>query len=92
LAKILIKLLDNSALRRKIIAYVKDEGYNKNIMTTVLKSIVSCDMLGLEESFQSIYFVHAFSKACQYVTIEGKVCKDLQYVSIKATKKICRNA
>jgi hypothetical protein len=61
-------------------------------MTTILKSIVSCDMLGLEEIFQGIYFGHAFSKACKYVTIEGKVCKDLQYVSIKVAKKICRNA
>jgi hypothetical protein len=61
-------------------------------MTTSLKSIVSYDMLGLEESFQDICFGHAFSKACQYVTIEEKVCKHLQYVSIKATKEICKNA
>jgi hypothetical protein len=45
------ELLDGFALRRKIIAYGKDEGFNLNIMTTILKSIVSCDMLGLEESF-----------------------------------------
>jgi hypothetical protein len=31
--------------------YGKDEGSNINIMTTTLKSIVRCDMLGLEESF-----------------------------------------
>jgi hypothetical protein len=46
-------------------------------MTTNLKSIVNCDMLGLEESFQSICFGHAFSKASQYDRIEEKVCKDL---------------
>jgi len=50
-AKKLIKLLDNYALRRKIIVYVKDEGSNLNNMTIALKSIVSCDMLGLKESF-----------------------------------------
>ncbi len=83
LAKKLTKLLDSYALRRKIIAYVKDEGSNLNTMTTTLKSIVSCDLLGLEESFQGTCFGHAFSKACQYATIEEKVCKDLQYVSIK---------
>jgi hypothetical protein len=71
------KLLDNYALRRKIIVYVKDEGSNLNSMTTTLKSIISCDMLGLEESFQSNCFGHAFSKACQYVTTEDKVYKDL---------------
>jgi len=88
LAKSLTKLLDNYALRRKNIAYVKDKGSNLNTMTTILKSIVGCDMLDLEESFQGIYFGHAFSKACQYVTIEKKICKYLQYVSIKATKEI----
>jgi len=29
----------------------KDEGSNLNIITTTLKSIVSCDVLGLKESF-----------------------------------------
>jgi hypothetical protein len=54
-------------------------------MTIALKSIVSCDMLGLEENFQGNCFGHGFSKACQYVTIEEKVCKCLQYVSIKVS-------
>jgi hypothetical protein len=45
----LTELLDNYALREKNIAYAKDEGSNLNIMITTLKSIVSCDMLGLEE-------------------------------------------
>jgi len=80
-------MLDSYALRRKIIAYVKDEGYNLNIMTTTLKSIVSCDLLGLEESFQGTCFGDAFSKACQYVTTKEKVCKDLQYVLIKLDQR-----
>jgi hypothetical protein len=53
-------------------------------MTITLKSIVSCDMLGLEENFQDTYLGHAFSKACQYALIKEKNCKDLQYVSIKS--------
>jgi hypothetical protein len=53
-------------------------------MTTTLKSIISCDMLDLEETFQDIYFGHEFSKACQYAIIKEKVCKDLQCVSIKS--------
>jgi hypothetical protein len=44
-------------------------------------------MLGLEESFQGICFGHAFSKTCQYATTNEKVCKDLQYVSIKYVQK-----
>jgi hypothetical protein len=63
LVKKLIKLLDSYALRRKNSIYVKDEGFYFNIMTIALKSIVSCDMLGLEESFQGTCFGHAFSKA-----------------------------
>ncbi len=83
LAKNLTKLLASYALERKIIIYVKDEGSNLYTMTTTLKSMVSCDMLGLEESFQGICFEHAFYKACQYVTTKEKFCEDLQYVSIK---------
>jgi hypothetical protein len=67
LAKNLTKLLDNFALRKKKIVYIKDEGFNLNIMT-VSQSIISCDMVGLEESFQGICFDHAFFKAIQYVT------------------------
>jgi len=33
---------------------VKDEGFNLNIMTFALKTIVSCDNLGLEKNYQSI--------------------------------------
>ncbi len=84
MAKKLTKLLDNYALKKNFIAYVKDEGSNLNTMTTTLKSIVSCDMLGLEENFQDTYFGHVFSKACQYAIIRGKNCKDLQHVSIKS--------
>jgi hypothetical protein len=76
LAKNLIELLDSYASWKKTIVYVK-EGSNLNIMTTTLKSIVSCDMLGLEESFQGICFGHAFFKACQYATTKEKVCKKL---------------
>jgi hypothetical protein len=66
---------------------VKDEGSNLNIMTIVLKAIVCYDILGLEESYQGTCFGHAFSKACQYVTTNEKVCKNLTYVFIKITQR-----
>jgi hypothetical protein len=56
---------------------------NLNAMTYALKSIVSCESLGLEESFQGTCFGHAFEKACQYGTTKEKVCKNLKYVSVK---------
>jgi hypothetical protein len=32
---------------KKIIVYVKDEGSNLNTMIVALKSVISCDVLGL---------------------------------------------
>jgi len=62
---------------------VKDEGSNLNTLTNALTSVLKCETLGLEESFQGTCFGHVFSKACQYATIDDKVCKNLKYVSIK---------
>jgi len=46
---------------KKNIAYVKNERSNNlNTMTIVLKSIIKCEVLGLDEIFQSIYFGRAF--------------------------------
>jgi hypothetical protein len=51
-------------LGERIIIYVKDEGSNKNTMTIDFKSVVNCNILRLQESFQGSYFGYAFSKAC----------------------------
>jgi hypothetical protein len=83
LAKNLIELLENYNLSKNIIVYVKDEKFNLNIMTFAWKIVVSCDILGLEESYQGICFGHAFSRACQYVIANDKAYKDLTYVFIK---------
>jgi hypothetical protein len=37
-----------------MIVGVKDEGFNLNIMTYTLITIVNCDNLGLEKSYQGI--------------------------------------
>jgi len=83
LVKSLTKLLHKYGLRKKIIAYVKDNGSNLTIMIIALKAVVNYEPLGLEESFQGICFGHVFSKTCQYGIAKEKVCKDLNYVSIK---------
>jgi dihydropteroate synthase len=51
LAKSLIELLDKYGLRKKIIAYVKDERFNLNAMTSALKYAINYEYLRLEESF-----------------------------------------
>ncbi len=64
---------------------MKDEGSNLNTLTNALKSIVKCEILGLEESFQGTCFDHAFSKACDMPQSMTKFVKNLKYVSIKST-------
>ncbi len=46
-----IELLDQYDLRKKIIAYVKDEGVNLNAKTIILKFVVDCEVLSTEDSF-----------------------------------------
>ncbi len=55
-------------------------------MTISLKLIVSCDILGLEDSFEGTYFGLAFSTACQYALTNEKVCKGFKYVFVKTTQ------
>jgi hypothetical protein len=62
LTRSLTKLLNQYCLRKKIIAHVKDEGFNLNAMINALKSIIfCCETLGFQESFQGYCFGHAFS-------------------------------
>jgi hypothetical protein len=65
LANNLIGLFDQYELRRKIIVYVKNGRSNLNIITIVLKSIMKCEGLNLDENFQRTCFGHVFLKACQ---------------------------
>jgi len=59
---------------------------NLNAMIVIAsKSIVKCQVLGLNENFQGICFGHVVSKACQYPTINEKVCKKFTFISIKST-------
>jgi hypothetical protein len=85
MARNFIKLLDQYDIRKKIIAYVKDEGVDLNAMTIALKSMVNCEVLGMEENFQSICFGHAYSKACQYGIATKKNCKNLKHIFIQST-------
>jgi hypothetical protein len=55
-------------------------------MIIALKSIIECEVLGLNESFQGASFGHAFSKACQYVTTDENVFRNFKFVSIKSAQ------
>jgi hypothetical protein len=43
-------------LKKKQLAYVEDEGSNINNMNDVLKLVVNCEALGLEESYKGTCF------------------------------------
>jgi hypothetical protein len=48
----LSNLLDSFGLRKKIIAFVKDEGANLNVMTLTLRFVVSYDISRVGREFQ----------------------------------------
>jgi hypothetical protein len=72
LARSLTKLLDKYNLRKKIIAYVKDEGSNLNAMSIALKVVVNCESFGLKENFQGTCSGHVFSKNMSIWYCRGK--------------------
>lgn len=43
--------MDQSGLRKQIIAYVEDKRSNLNAMTNAFKYVVCCETFSLEESF-----------------------------------------
>ncbi len=51
---------------------MNEDTHNLNIMTIALKSTINYKVLVLGESFYETYFGHAFSKACQYATMDEK--------------------
>jgi hypothetical protein len=79
-------LLNQYGLKRKVIAYVNNEGSNLNIMTIDLKFVMRCEILSLDESYQSTYFSHVFCNACQYVIIDKKDYKNFRFVFVKSTQ------
>jgi hypothetical protein len=52
-------------------------------MIAILRSIVTCETLGVMESFQGTYFGHAFFNAYQYAIVGKKVSRGLKYVFVK---------
>jgi len=60
LARNLQEFLKQYELTKKIVVYVKDENVNMNTMTTIFKSIISCETLGVMESFQQTCFRNDF--------------------------------
>ncbi len=59
MANNLVELFDQYDWK-KTIACVKDEESNLNLMMIILKSIVTCEVLGLDESFNVLVLAMFF--------------------------------
>jgi hypothetical protein len=59
-------------------------------MTIVLKFIVSCGVLSLDEKFQSTCFDYVFPKVCQYAITNKKVYKNFKF-KWNLHNQICKN-
>jgi hypothetical protein len=92
LTKNVTKLLDIYKQMKKIIAYVKDEGFNLNTIATTLKSIVNCDLLNLKENFQRTCFGHVFLKGVKMQQHRKKFTKAYDMYLSKLPKEICKSA
>ncbi len=80
LAKKLEGFYNNITWQFFFFAYAKYEKVNLDAMIITLKWVVDCEVLGVNESFQSTHFGHALEKAS---TSNERVCKGFRYVSIK---------
>ncbi len=78
-------MFDQYGLKNKIISYIENEGSNLNTMIIILKYVVKCEVLGLDESFEGSCFCHIFSKTFQNVIIDEKHLRNFKFVSIKST-------
>jgi hypothetical protein len=61
-------------------------------MIIAIKSILSCDMLGLEESFKALVLGIHFPRLVNMLQIEEKFAKIYDMCASNLFKEICRNA
>jgi hypothetical protein len=61
----------------------------RGVSITALKSIMRCEVIGVDESFQGIYFGHVFLKACRYVIIVKNVYFFLSSLFIQSNLQKC---
>ncbi len=66
-------LLSKFGLMHHVIAFVKDEGNNLSTMAIALNFMIICQPLKFKHDYESTYFGHVMSKACQYATNDDKV-------------------
>ena len=66
-----------------MLAYVKDEGVDLNMLATSLKFVVKCKPLEIDEPYHGTCFGHVMFKACQNGTNDIVLCARMTCVSLK---------
>ncbi len=69
--------MNSYGLSKKIIVYIKDEGVDLNSMTPTFKSVVNCEVLGLEESLMALVLVMHFPKPISMLLLNRGYAKIL---------------
>jgi hypothetical protein len=83
LAEVIKWLLNEFGLTDRVLAYVKDDDTNLNMLATSQIFLVKCKSLGIDEPYPKIYFEHVMSKACQYGTNDTIICVWMTCVNLK---------
>jgi hypothetical protein len=76
-------LLAQYQFTKKIVAIVKNEGSNLNILELTFLQVVNYEPWQLTSPYVGACFGHAMSKACQYVTLDDKIFVRVTQVSLK---------
>jgi hypothetical protein len=69
-------------LTNKVIAYVKEENTNLNMLAFALTSVVSCELLQLPSPFSGTCFGHVISNACQHAINDIKLGVGMKEVNV----------
>ncbi len=85
-------MLDSYGLSKKTIIYVKNKGENLNFMTTTLKFIINCGVLGLEESFNpTLVLIMHFPKLINMQLLKRRHAKILSMYQSSMCNLISKN-
>jgi hypothetical protein len=76
-------LLAQYQLTKKIVAIVKNEGINLNILELTFLQVVNYEPWQLTSRYVGACFGHAMNKACQYATLDDKISMRMTQVSLK---------
>ncbi len=87
-----VNTLDSFGLLDKVIAYIKDEGFNLSTLTSTLIFVVSCYFFQLTYPFVRSCFDHDVSKVAWYVINHIKISTEFQVQSWKKFNICCKKS